>query len=62
MRLFVYILGALVSMLIILGSLFKIMQWSGAESMLILGMSIAAIIFVPLFSVYRYKKGNTMLA
>ena len=58
MRLIVYILGALTAMMTILGSLFKIMHWNGADSLILLGMSVAALLFVPLFSVYKYRKGK----
>ncbi|MEJ8802008.1 GldL-related protein [Pontibacter sp. H249] len=59
MRLSVYILGAFTAMVIILGSLFKLMHWAGADMMIVLGWSMAAILYVPLFSIYKYRKGKT---
>ena len=59
MRLTVYILGALLAMVIILGSLFKMMHWAGADMLIVLGWSLAALLYVPLFTVYKYKKGKT---
>lgn len=58
MRLTVYILGALVAMIIILGSLFKMMHWAGADMLVVAGWSLAALIFVPLVAIYKYRKGR----
>ncbi|WP_435529786.1 GldL-related protein [Pontibacter aydingkolensis] len=45
-------------MVVILGFLFKTMHWAGADMLLVLGCAIAAILYVPLFAVYKYKKGR----
>lgn len=58
MRLSVYILGAFTAMVVILGFLFKTMHWAGADVMLVLGCSITALLYVPLFAVYKYRKGR----
>lgn len=58
MRLSVYVLGALVAMTIILGSLFKMMHWAGADMLLVTGWSSAALLFVPAFAIYKYRKGR----
>ncbi|MBC5991395.1 GldL-related protein [Pontibacter cellulosilyticus] len=59
MRLSVYILGAFTAMVVILGFLFKTMHWAGADMMIVLGCAIAATLYVPLFSIYKYRKGRT---
>ncbi|NDK55456.1 hypothetical protein [Pontibacter fetidus] len=58
MRFTVYIIGAIVAMLIILATLFKQMHWAGADMLIVLGWSLAALLFVPAFSIYKYKKGK----
>ena len=59
MRLSVYILGAFTAMAVILGVLFKTMHWNGADLMFVLGCAIAAFLYVPLFAIYKYRKGRT---
>jgi hypothetical protein len=59
--------GMLSCAFIVAGSLFKFMHWPGANIMLLLGTFIVAVIFAPVFFIYRYKTGevsnrNTVLA
>ena len=58
MKLAMYILGSLSSMLFIVGILFKIQHWPGAGVMLTLGLGIFPIVFIPLFAIYHYKKSE----
>ncbi len=58
MRLTVYVFGALVAMLIILGFLFKMMYWKGADMLIVIGLASAALLYVPAFAIYKYKKGS----
>jgi hypothetical protein len=53
-----YFTGALFSSLTILGLLFKIMHWPGANVTLVLGMMGSAIIFIPLFTIYKFRKSS----
>ena len=58
MKLSVYISGALFSALILLAMLFKMMHWPGGNAGLVFGFAGFALIFIPLFTIYRYKKDN----
>ena len=40
----------------IIGSLFKIMHWPGANIMLVLGLGTLAFIFIPIAAKYWYNK------
>ncbi len=57
MRLPVYILGTLSAMLTIAGVLFKIQHWPGAGVGLTFGLGLA-IIFIPIYAIYRYNKAK----
>ena len=60
MRLSVYVSGALAAMALVLGYLFRIMHLPGAHELFIVGLSVAAVVFIPLFAAYNYKKrGHT---
>jgi hypothetical protein len=48
--------GGLSSFLTVLGSLFKIMHWPGASILLLLGLGILLILFIPSLTKYLYDK------
>lgn len=58
MKLFTYIFGALFSMITVLGYLFKITHWVGADLLLMVGLLGIAFIFIPSFFIYKYRKSN----
>ena len=58
MKLAMYILGTVSSMLFVIGALFKIQHWPGAGVMLTLGLAAFGAIFIPLFAIYHYKKSE----
>ncbi|MES2726029.1 MAG: hypothetical protein V4643_02925 [Bacteroidota bacterium] len=58
MKLFTYIFGALFSIITVVGYLFKIMHWVGADYLLVAGLSGIAFIFIPSFFIYKYRKNN----
>ncbi len=58
MRLTLYIIGALSCFAIIFGSLFKILHYPGGNELFILAAMALGLIFVPLFAIYRYRKGS----
>jgi len=56
MKLITYLSGAVSCILIILGSLFKILHLAGASELLMLGMILLAVVYVPSLSIYWYRK------
>jgi hypothetical protein len=56
MKKLVYITGVLFAMLQVLGGLFKILHWPGADSLLILSTGMA-LIFIPALARYLYSRG-----
>lgn len=58
MKRFAFISGTLCSTLFLLGSLFKIMHWPGANVLLTLGLAGAALIAVPFISAYLYGRNR----
>jgi len=56
MRKIVYISGALFSSIAILSILFKLLHLQGAQILLIIGIGGLALIFVPVYALYRYNK------
>jgi len=58
MKLFAYISGALFTSLSILGVLFKMMHFPGANALMIFGLAGLAILFIPSFAIYKYNKGK----
>jgi len=58
MKLATYIIGALSSMLFIVGVLFKIQHWPSAGILLTIGLGIFGIIFIPIFAIYHYRKSE----
>ena len=57
MKLLTFVTGALFPSLIILGYLFKMMHYPGANAMLEIGMAGIALLSIPLYAIYKYKKG-----
>jgi len=58
MRKLVYISGALFSAITLLSILFKLLHFQGAYTLLIIGIIGLALIFIPLYAVYRYTKNK----
>ncbi len=56
MRILVYALVVLSVSSYLMGSMFKIMHWPGANIMLILGLSLTALVTVPLSAYYLFIK------
>ncbi len=50
--------GALSFSLTALGILFKIQHWPGASALLVLGLGIFSILFVPSITKYLYDKNK----
>lgn len=55
MKIITFITGALFSSLTLLGILFEIMHWPGASFGIVLGLAGLALIFIPCFSIYKFK-------
>jgi len=53
-----YISGALFGSLTSLGILFKIMHWPGANILLVLGVAIFSLLFMPGIAKYCYDKNE----
>jgi len=58
MKKIVFISGALFSSLTLIGILFKIMHWPGATITFAFGLTGLALIYIPFYAVYKYKKDN----
>jgi len=56
MKKLAFITGALSFSLTPLGILFKLMQWPGAGVLLVVGIGLFAIVFVPSIAKYLYDK------
>lgn len=56
MKQLAFISGGLSSSLIILGSLFKVQHWPGAGIILVVGLCIFSILFIPSMTRYLYVK------
>lgn len=56
MKLLTYISGAVSCIMIIFGSLFKILHLEGANALLMLGMTLLAVVYVPCVAIYWYRK------
>ncbi|WP_299821472.1 hypothetical protein [uncultured Pontibacter sp.] len=56
MRLGVYVSGAFAAMALVLGYLFRVMHLPDAHELLIVGLGVAAVVFIPLFAAYNYKR------
>jgi len=53
-----FISGTLCSSLFLLGSLFKMMHWPGANVLLTLGIVGIALIAIPTMAIYQYNKNK----
>ena len=58
MKLAVYILCTVSSMLAIVGILFKIQHWPGAGVVLTLGLAVFGLIFIPMYAIYHYRNSE----
>lgn len=58
MKKIVYISGALFSSITLLSTLFKLLHLQGAQILLIIGLGGLALIFIPCYSIYEYKKNK----
>jgi hypothetical protein len=56
MKLLVFVSGVLSGSLTTLSFLFKIMHWPGATELVVLGLSICSIIFIPSVAKYLYDQ------
>ncbi|WP_415859553.1 GldL-related protein [Aureibaculum sp. 2210JD6-5] len=56
MRKTVYIAGVLFSSITLLSILFKLLHLQGAQILLIIGIVGLALLFIPLYAIYRYNK------
>ncbi|HRC90567.1 MAG TPA: hypothetical protein PK210_00565 [Bacteroidia bacterium] len=56
MRKISFVSGTVAGSLTVLGGLFKIMHWPGANIMLVLGLGTLAFIFIPIAAKYWYNK------
>lgn len=55
MKKFVFITGAVSISLTMIAVMFKLMHWPGAGVILLAGVTIFALMFIPTLSVYLYK-------
>jgi len=58
MKKLTFISGGLSGSLTVLGILFKIMHWSGAGLLLLIGLSILSILFIPSLTKYLFDKSK----
>ena len=58
MKKLAFITGALSFSLSALGTLFKIVHWPGANILLVIGIGLFSLIFVPVIAKYLYDKEN----
>jgi len=56
MRLIVYILGTITVMIFMLGVLFKLLHFPGANELIMLGMTPFIFFVIPLAAIYQYRK------
>lgn len=57
MRKFVYVSGVLFFMVWILGALFKMLHWPGANVLIITSV-LLALVFIPVAAWYKYHKAG----
>jgi hypothetical protein len=55
-KIITYVSGVLSCILIIFGSLIKILHLPGANELLMLGMTLLAVIYVPSLAIYWYRR------
>ena len=58
----VYTIGVLSGMVYMIGFLFKMMHWPIASLLLLIGSIGVAVIFIPLYTVFKYKKAKSIEA
>jgi hypothetical protein len=58
MKKITYITGAIFSSMTLIGMLFKIQHWPGASILSVFGIAGIALVFIPIFTIYRYNKNN----
>ena len=58
MKKITYITGALFSSMTLIGMLFKIQHWPGASILTVMGIAGIALVFIPIFTIYRYNKNK----
>ena len=58
MKKLVFISGGLSGSLTGLGILFKLMHWSGAGILLMLGLGILSLVYIPSLAKYLYDKSK----
>ena len=58
MKKLVFISGGLSGSLTVLGILFKIMHWPGAGVLLMLGLGILSLVYIPSLAKYLFDKGK----
>jgi hypothetical protein len=58
MKKLAFISGAISGSLTALGFLFEIQHWPGASLMLVLGIGICALVFIPSLAKYKYDQNN----
>jgi hypothetical protein len=56
MKKIVYVSGALFSSITLVSFLFKLLHLQGAQTLLIIGILGLALIFIPLYTIYKYKQ------
>jgi hypothetical protein len=58
MKKFVYITGSVSISLMSIGFLFRMMHWPGTGYVLVAGIGIFSLLFIPGFFKYKYDKGK----
>ena len=56
MKILVFVSGALAAMQITFGILFKLLHLSGANELLMIGMTLWGWVFIPSFAIYLYRR------
>lgn len=58
MKRLTFIAGAVFTSLTLMGILFKVMHWPGANVELLLGLAGLALVFIPSFTAYHFKRNS----
>lgn len=58
MKTFTFITGSISFMLVPMGILFKMMHWPGANILMVIGIGLFALLFVPSFAKYKYDRAK----
>jgi len=58
MKLTIYILGTITLMVISLGIMFKLLNFDGANELIMLGMTPFTFLLIPLVAIYQYRKSK----